>query len=86
MAEAAVVALPALIIGAESFKDSICKRNPETSREFKNSIGKCTPVIRQVQNPISTDSGGLIKVVGCTGGFTGGCTGGLIKWSQDVPL
>ena len=31
-----------IIIGAESFKDSTCEGNPETSREFKNSMGKCT--------------------------------------------
>ena len=29
-----------IIIGAESFKDSTCEGNPETSREFKNSMGK----------------------------------------------
>ena len=31
-----------IIIGAENFKDSTCEGNPETSREFKNSMGKCT--------------------------------------------
>ena len=31
-----------IIIGAESFKDRICEGNPETSREFRNSMGKCT--------------------------------------------
>ena len=31
-----------IIIGAESFKNYLCKGNPKTSREFKNSIGKCT--------------------------------------------
>ena len=31
-----------IIIGAEIFKESTCEGNPETSREFKNSMGKCT--------------------------------------------
>ena len=31
-----------MIIGAEIFNDSRCEGNPETSREFRNSIGKCT--------------------------------------------
>ena len=30
-----------IIIGAESFKNYLRKGNPKTSREFKNSIGKC---------------------------------------------
>ena len=29
-----------MIIGAASFNDSRCEGNPETSKEFKNSIGK----------------------------------------------
>ena len=31
-----------MIIGAETFNDSRCEGNPETYREFRNSIGKCT--------------------------------------------
>ena len=31
-----------MIIGAETFNDNRCEGNPETSREFRNSIGKCT--------------------------------------------
>ena len=31
-----------MIIGAASFNVSRCEGNPETSKEFKNSIGKCT--------------------------------------------
>ena len=31
-----------IIIGADSFKDSVCEGNPGTSREFRNSMGKCT--------------------------------------------
>ena len=30
------------IIGAAIFNDNRCEGNPEISREFKNSIGKCT--------------------------------------------
>ena len=31
-----------MIIGAASFNESKCKGNPDTSKEFKNSTGKCT--------------------------------------------
>ena len=31
-----------MIIGAPSFNDNKCEGNPETSKEFKNSTGKCT--------------------------------------------
>ena len=30
-----------MIIGAEICNDSRCEGNPETLREFRNSIGKC---------------------------------------------
>ena len=50
-----------IIIGAEIFKESICEGNPETSREFKNSIGKCTawdPSSTESKDLYSTDSPG----------------------------
>jgi len=31
-----------MIIGAASFNDSKCEGNPDISKEFKNSMGKCT--------------------------------------------
>ena len=31
-----------MIIGAASFNERECEGNPETSKEFKNSMGKCT--------------------------------------------
>ena len=31
-----------MIIGAASFNESKCEGNPDTSKEFKNSMGKCT--------------------------------------------
>ena len=31
-----------LIIGTASFNVSKCEGNPDTSKEFKNSMGKCT--------------------------------------------
>ena len=31
-----------MIIGSASFNESKCKGNPDISKEFKNSTGKCT--------------------------------------------
>ena len=31
-----------MINGVASFNESKCEGNPETSKEFKNSMGKCT--------------------------------------------
>ena len=30
-----------MVIGAVSFNESKCEGNPDTSKEFKNSMGKC---------------------------------------------
>jgi len=43
-----------MIIGTAIFNESRCKRNPYTSKEFKNSMGKCT-----AWNSSSTESNDL---------------------------
>ena len=61
-----------MIIGAETFNDSRCEGNPETSREFRNSIGKCT-----AWDSSSTESNDLYSMHS-----PGGCTTRevLIAW------
>ena len=43
-----------MVIGAASFNDSRWERSPETTKEFRNSIGKCT-----IWNSSSTESNDL---------------------------
>ena len=41
-----------MTIGAGSFNESKCEGNPDTTKEFKNSMGNAQPGIHQVQNPV----------------------------------